>query len=948
MIKVENVSMKFRMSDENVTSLKEFTINAIRGKNTHKDFWVFKNISFEVKKGEVIGIIGRNGAGKSTLLKIISGILTPTEGSVKLNGRIVPMLELGSGFDFELTGRENIFLNGAILGYSEDFLKEKYEEIVEFSELGEFIETPIRNYSSGMMMRLAFAIATVVKPEILICDEILAVGDEAFQKKSKRKMLELMGGGTTVLFVSHSIDQIREMCNRVIWIEKGSLKMQGETKFVCDEYQKYINPNEFTKTKRKNSDADKNLSDVLFVYGDCDNAYDWRVTNLREQLVAAMIPSNEIYEDDLTDIIAKLYRVFIFVNCNPSFKIEKLLIKAKEYNKTVLFDLNSCEYKLNKDTVEQQKSFIDSYKIYCDGVIASNEYLANIYKYDSLNVYINSLSINEKMRQLAQWVVYDRDVLPYKNSEHLNENELINYNKAVAAKKDKEARNFTIGLLDGCFDDEFIHSKVSLVLLSLMKKYNDIYIVFEGINDKNQIPVEYLDYIDRIICKAKTDSESTLRNISNVDVVVSSCRCMQEIDNVVEKKISCDLVKVPIIIMADEQCVENRYVDLDFCINEEECIEKVEYLMQLKKDDLIENCEENDFNKNDQTIEMADDFARSIRTEMKKNIAFLVSDRAMWGCGNLALYHAITMRKHGYDVEMIVTGKNQDNILYKNFDLPTISRDIVYSYQKFDFAVATDSQSAKWMDEYNIIEKRFYIVQGIESCYFNEPIRRLESNQIFSPRHNTYFLTPSNYCKTWMENKYKIDAKILPYHFQITEGQKEGSKSNKITQKKVILAASNPYAESSNIEDILLLFDAVEDNKYEKWLYTYDYEYNKSNKYKLFNYLTNDEVEKMFANADILIIASVFEFFHSGILELIKEDTIIIAAKNIANEEMLKNRNGCIFYESGMLKNAVSQLEKTCKEITEHANHKMNNISGSVTDNDVHFEDEEVIVSIYE
>ena len=169
-----------------------------------------------MNKGEVLGIVGNNGAGKSTLLKIISGILKPTEGSVQVFGNVVPMLELGSGFDFDLTGRENIFLNGAILGYSERFLKEKYDEIVAFSELGQFIDVPLRNYSSGMVMRLAFSVATVVNPDILIVDEILAVGDATFQAKSRARMMELMSGGTTVLFVSHSIEQIRGMCDKVI------------------------------------------------------------------------------------------------------------------------------------------------------------------------------------------------------------------------------------------------------------------------------------------------------------------------------------------------------------------------------------------------------------------------------------------------------------------------------------------------------------------------------------------------------------------------------------------------------------------------------------------------------------------------------------------------------------------------------------------------------------
>lgn len=237
MIKVSNVSMKYIITHDRIQSLKEFTVAFLKRKLVYEEFWALKGISFEVEKGEVMGIIGRNGAGKSTLLKIISGILKPTEGSVQLKGNIVPMLELGSGFDHDLTGRENIFLNGSILGYSERFLKGKFDEIVEFAELGKFIDVPIRNYSSGMLMRLAFSIATVVEPDILIVDEILAVGDEAFQAKSKARMMELMGGGTTVLFVSHNLDQIREICNRVIWLDEGKIKMEGKTQQVCDAYR---------------------------------------------------------------------------------------------------------------------------------------------------------------------------------------------------------------------------------------------------------------------------------------------------------------------------------------------------------------------------------------------------------------------------------------------------------------------------------------------------------------------------------------------------------------------------------------------------------------------------------------------------------------------------------------------------------------------------------------
>lgn len=237
MIEVNDVSMHFRLPSDRVTSIKEYVIRMLKRNLSFREFVALDHVSFDVRKGEVIGLIGHNGAGKSTILKVISGILKPTAGSVKLRGNVVPMLELGSGFDMEMTGRENIFLNGAILGYSEEFLKEKYDEIVEFSEIGQFIDIPIRNYSSGMTARLAFAVATVVEPEILIVDEVLSVGDANFQEKSKRRMMELMGGGTTVLFVSHSLDQIREMCDRVVWLDHGKIKMIGNTQEVCDAYQ---------------------------------------------------------------------------------------------------------------------------------------------------------------------------------------------------------------------------------------------------------------------------------------------------------------------------------------------------------------------------------------------------------------------------------------------------------------------------------------------------------------------------------------------------------------------------------------------------------------------------------------------------------------------------------------------------------------------------------------
>lgn len=236
-IEIQDVSMRFRLSNDRISSLKEFVTTALRGKLIYKEFEALKHISFSVDRGETVGIIGRNGSGKSTLLKIISGIMKPTSGNVTVKGNVVPMLELGSGFDMDLSGSENIFLNGAILGYTEEFLKEKFDEIVAFSELGEFINIPIRNYSSGMLMRLAFSVAAMVEPEILIADEILAVGDEAFQHKSLARMKEMMSGGTTVLLVSHSMEQIREVCDKVIWLNYGKIKMMGETSKVCDQYE---------------------------------------------------------------------------------------------------------------------------------------------------------------------------------------------------------------------------------------------------------------------------------------------------------------------------------------------------------------------------------------------------------------------------------------------------------------------------------------------------------------------------------------------------------------------------------------------------------------------------------------------------------------------------------------------------------------------------------------
>jgi len=226
MIKVDNVSMRFNLGIEKGFSLKQGFVDLFKKNNEKKkknDFWALSNVDFEVYKGEVVGFIGSNGAGKSTLLKVVAGVMKPTKGKVLTYGNICPMIELGAGFDMQLTARENIYLNGAVMGYSKELIDSKFEEIVNFSELKDFLDVPVQNFSSGMIARLAFSIATIVDPEILIVDEILSVGDIAFQAKSEAKMMEMITGGTTVLYVSHSLEAIKKICNRVVWMNIGVL-----------------------------------------------------------------------------------------------------------------------------------------------------------------------------------------------------------------------------------------------------------------------------------------------------------------------------------------------------------------------------------------------------------------------------------------------------------------------------------------------------------------------------------------------------------------------------------------------------------------------------------------------------------------------------------------------------------------------------------------------------
>ena len=239
-IVVENMSMMFNLNKEKVDNIKEYFIKLITRKLHFTEFWALQDISFTVEKGERVGVLGFNGAGKSTLLKVIAGVLKPTKGSVKVTGVIAPMLELGAGFDMNYSGKENIFLYGATMGYSRKFIEEKYNEIVEFSELGDFIEVPVKNYSSGMRARLGFAIATAVEPEVLILDEVLSVGDAKFRQKSEAKVRSMFDKGTTVLFVSHSTQQVLNICNKAIILDHGKLIAQGDAKEICAQYDRMV------------------------------------------------------------------------------------------------------------------------------------------------------------------------------------------------------------------------------------------------------------------------------------------------------------------------------------------------------------------------------------------------------------------------------------------------------------------------------------------------------------------------------------------------------------------------------------------------------------------------------------------------------------------------------------------------------------------------------------
>jgi len=240
-IDVDHVTIRFNLANQKVDNLKEYFVKLVKKELMFQEFLAVKDVSFQVHEGEAWGLIGVNGSGKSTMLKAISGILKPYKGNVTVAGDVAPLIELGAGFDQEMTARENIFLNGCVLGHSKKFMEEHFDEIVEFAELEKFLDSPLKNYSSGMRARLGFAIATMVSPDILIVDEVLAVGDYKFRKKCEQRMTEMLSGGTTLLFVSHNIDEVKRLCTHAVWLDKGVARMQGEVNEVCDAYMAEMN-----------------------------------------------------------------------------------------------------------------------------------------------------------------------------------------------------------------------------------------------------------------------------------------------------------------------------------------------------------------------------------------------------------------------------------------------------------------------------------------------------------------------------------------------------------------------------------------------------------------------------------------------------------------------------------------------------------------------------------
>ena len=339
-IEVENVSMKFSLASERVDSLKEYFLKKVSHRIHSDDFWALKDISFKISKGDSFALIGSNGSGKSTLLKIIAGVLEPTIGKVSVRGAIAPLIELGAGFDPVLTGRENIFLNGAILGHSKKFMLEKYDEIMDFAEIKDFEDVPVKNYSSGMMARLGFSIATISKPDILLVDEILAVGDFAFQRKCQDRMQKLMEGGTTVVFVSHSFSDVERICKHAAWINKGNLEFVGDSKEACNRYE---HSEDYLKSLSASDDIQYNIDSIWSPNGRETIIQGWAYSKYGN--VNILLPSNvqgKVDRVEREDVVAIKHLNGSLLDCgfkiivnNKDLDNLKLILKNKVHTLTI-------------------------------------------------------------------------------------------------------------------------------------------------------------------------------------------------------------------------------------------------------------------------------------------------------------------------------------------------------------------------------------------------------------------------------------------------------------------------------------------------------------------------------------------------------------------------------------------------------------------------------------
>lgn len=788
MIEVNDVSMKYKVTNDRIIDVKEYTIALLKGKLKYSEFWVFKNLNFSVKKGEVVGIIGRNGAGKSTLLKIISGVLEPTSGGVVRHGKIVPMLELGSGFDFELSGRENIYLNGSILGYSEEFLKEKYDEIVAFSELGEFIESPLRNYSSGMVMRLAFSIATVVNPEVLIVDEILAVGDEAFQMKSKRRMLELMSGGTTVLFVSHSIGQVRELCNRVVWIEDGKMRMIGDTKKVCDAYQEFINPSEkkekyMQAISRTLNESHKYYMDVLFVYGKTDENYYWRVANQREQLLAGNMCSSDIHYEDLNEDLAKKYRVFVFVQCPCNAIIIDFIKKAKSFNKTILFDYSKCNHEI--ETMKEQYQLILQSKEYCDGVIVSNEKLKDVFKETGIEVYYNPLVASDRMAQVAEWAKYDRDILPYRNVNELtSEDEIMNYKNALEAKKKWQEDGIRIGLYISLMVNEVLEKQYDLLIDRIQQKYSKAHIYLIG---NSSYQVQKQDEITTIEAKNR---EEILRMLALLDVVIFSEMDAKVMDDTMEEYlIMCNLVMVPVLLQADSEknsCMIRNLSNINAVSTKIEMMSELEKILK-QKDVIVEEFKEHTSRDRKEilTIYTGNRFEQWIHTKMRKNIVFSVTTNAK-NYIQVPIQHAQILKKAGYDVLFLNEDSDSVDIVVEGTVIPVISKSSIYIYGSFDKGVATTWATVNFLQSYPNIRDKYYLVQEFATDNYEDgQFVKFSANQTYNPCIPLKFIATTEECRNLLEHVFHKQVIFIADQVQDLSDMKKNEMRRYMEEKVV-------------------------------------------------------------------------------------------------------------------------------------------------------------------